>query len=359
MRSLEELALTTEELVRIPSVSSDRQACHRALDYVVGQLPPDHGFWLETFEHEGYRSLVVSTRPGRRAGLILNAHLDVVWAPPEQFEPRREAGDLWGRGAYDMKGAAAVYVNLLKDLAEREQRPDVQFQFVTDEEIGGHRGAQQMVPAGYTAELMIAGEPTDLGICHRAKGVFWLSVALEGVAGHAARPWLTQNPIPALTQGLSRLLERFPTPREQVWQTTCAPTFVAAGNSHNRVPGQAQLKLDIRYVPDDSTEEILDFVRSAFPGGQVEVVQLADPLETSPEDPMVAKLARVYQELQGKPPRLFAEHFASDARYYSATGVPAVLWGPSGAGMHADDERLDLASLHTYYRMLHRLLEDF
>ncbi|MCA9781286.1 MAG: M20/M25/M40 family metallo-hydrolase, partial [Candidatus Eremiobacteraeota bacterium] len=53
-----------------------------------------------------------------------------------------------------------------------------------------------------------------------------------------------------------------------------------------------------------------------------------------------------------------SEHFASDARYYSAKGTPSICWGPCGGGMHAHDERLDLESLQTYSRVVDQLIFD-
>ncbi len=359
MKSPEQLQATTEQLVKIPSVSSDRQTCHQVLDWLEAQLIAPESFFIEHFEHQGYKSLIVSTVEGRRAPLILNGHVDVVPAKEHQFEPRQEGQQLWGRGTYDMKGSIAVYLELLRDLGERpaEERPKVQFQFVSDEEIGGHRGVERLVEEGFTADFVIAGEPTDLGICHQAKGVFWVTVRLAGEPGHSARPWLARNPIVALSRGLNALLARFPVPAEPVWETTATPTCLLAQSSHNRVPDQVELKLDLRYVPEDDPQELEGFLKGIFPHCELEVVQLAVPLSTEPDHPKVEQVAQLQFEMLGQRPRLFSEHFASDARYYSAKKVPAICWGPAGAGMHADDERLDLESLHTYYRLVSRLLE--
>ncbi len=143
--SLADLRQTTEALVRIPSVSRDRDRCHEVLDAIRASVPNWDSFFSEVFEYQGYKSLIVSTRPGRAAPLILNGHVDVVTAHDHQFSPEvRDDGLMWGRGVYDMKGAVAVFVELLKKLArlDADQRPHLQIQFVSDEEIGGHRGVE-------------------------------------------------------------------------------------------------------------------------------------------------------------------------------------------------------------------------
>ena len=76
---------TTEKLVRIPSVSKDRETCHQVLTVIREMIPNWDSFHSEVFEHEGYQSLIVSTREGRAAPLILNGQVVVVTATPGQF----------------------------------------------------------------------------------------------------------------------------------------------------------------------------------------------------------------------------------------------------------------------------------
>ena len=171
--NLDILLQRTRELIAIPSVSADREQCHRALDWVNGQLA-DSGLLHTAYQYDGFRSSIYSTRPTKKAKLILNCHLDVVAAHSHQFDLVERDGKWWGRGTYDMKTAAVIFMMAAQKigrLAENE-RPDLQFHFVTDEEIGGHRGSERFSEEGWTADFVVAGEPTDLGICHQAKGVY-------------------------------------------------------------------------------------------------------------------------------------------------------------------------------------------
>lgn len=359
---LEELRKTTEALVRIPSVSKNREICHSVLEVIREAIPNWESFHTEVFEYEGFQSLIVSTRPGRAAPLILNGHVDVVTATPGQFEPEiREDGLMWGRGVYDMKGSVAVYLELLKKVAlvPESERPHFQVQFVSDEEIGGHRGVEIMVNEGFDTDLFLAGEPTDLQVCNQAKGVLWVKLRLEGNPGHSARPWLCQNPLNALVRGLHSLSGRFPVPAQPVWRTTATATGIDVGeNSHNRVPGMVECKIDIRYVPQDDPHEIMDWLKRTFHNCELELIQLAVPLFTDENNERLQTALETGKRVLGKRPQLFAEHFASDARYYSAKGTPAICWGPCGGGMHAHDERLDLPSLATYARLIDQLIYD-
>ncbi|MBT9587635.1 M20 family metallopeptidase [bacterium] len=348
----------TRQLMAIPSISSDRTQCHRALDWVIEQIGPLHGLTRHDFEYQGFRSVVFSTRPDRRSRLVLNAHLDVVPAQSAQFEAQIRGGQLWGRGSYDMKGAAAVYLQMVRDLAamQPEDRPDVQVQFVTDEEIGGHRGAERLVPEGFVGDFVIAGEPTNLNICHAAKGVYWVTLHLEGSPGHAAMPWQTNNPLIRLGQGLQLLQQRYPAPVEPVWRTTATPTGVLAESSHNRVPDRVSLKLDIRRVPEHTQQQLAQELAECFPRARLEVVQDSYAHYVDPANPWCQKLADLQEHELGWRPEFYREHFASDARYWTNAGIPAVCWGPCGANMHADDEYLESDSLSTYHQLVARLV---
>jgi succinyl-diaminopimelate desuccinylase len=343
------------DLVSIPSISHRAEACAHVLDKAEELLGSGHGLHVERLRFEETPCMIVSTKPSRDARIILNAHLDVVPARPEQFVPRLESGRLHARGAYDMKGAAAVYLALLRAVAAlpTDRRPDLQVQFVTDEEVGGHFGAMRLQQAGYKADLFIAGEPTDLAICHRAKGILWLTLLFDGKPGHAAMPWETQNPITTVLEGLRAVEARFPVPSAPVWATTVTVTNLsAAGEAHNRVPASARLDLDVRRIPDDSEESILEFMRDTFPTAQLEVLQRGQALDTAADHPQVKRVADLQEKLTGERPRFYGEHFGSDARYWSVEGVPAICWGPRGAGMHGDDEWVDLDSLQTYYKLV-------
>lgn len=358
--SLSALRATTEALVKIPSVSSDRARCHDLLELIRGSIPHLESFFTEVYEHDGYKSLIVSTRSGRTAPLILNGHVDVVTARDEQFTPELRGDDrLWGRGVYDMKGAVAVFVELLKKLSALSvaERPHLQVQFVSDEEIGGHRGVGQLVKDGFATDLFLAGEPTDLDICHQAKGVLWLAYRLRGVSGHAARPWLCRNPLAGLSRGLHYIYGRFPVPVEPLWETTATVTGIDVGNNaHNRVPEVAICKVDCRFVPQDDPEQLIRWFGGVMPDSVMEVLQQSPPMYTAPDHPKLLQARALGEQVLGRRPNLVHEHFASDARYYSANGTPALCWGPSGAGMHADDEQLSLSSLHDYARVIDSLV---
>lgn len=352
-----DLLSIVESLIAVPSVSHDRDACARVLEVVDALVPSE--LPRETINSDGVRSLIISSHARRTARIILNAHLDVVPARDSQFAVQRVDGKMLGRGVYDMKAAAAVYVRLLQDIARlsADRRPDVQVQFVTDEEVGGARGAKVLLREGFLGDVFIAGEPTNLDICHRSKGIVWITVRYKGQPGHAAMPWQSHNPTLPLLDGLAKIRARWPQPEAEVWRTTASITGLRAGEAHNRIPQSAEVDLDIRRVPEESVENVLDFVRASFTGAVVDVRQIGDALDTPADDTWIKRLGDLQASMLGHRPRLYGEHFASDARFYSAASIPAFCWGPRGGGMHADDEWLDVESLFEYERVLRAFVE--
>ena len=355
----DELVRLATDLIAIPSVSDYPGSRAAVIDYVEAFCSTLPGVHTQRHASGGTPSLVAAFDAERHKALVLNAHLDVVPGRPEQFEPFERDGRIYGRGAQDMKGAAAAFLLVLKNLAEVGERPGVSWQFVTDEEIGGEHGTSYLLRNGYTADFFVAGEPTDLEIVNRAKGFLWLTVHQQGNPAHGSRPWDGSNPIAPLAAGITRLLERWPIPEEPVWQTTVTPTVIHGGDAHNRVPAGCTLRVDIRVVPEDSPEAIQNLVSACFEGAGVEVYRSGPALSTPEDDPHIRRLARLVQAGSQREAVLKGEHFFSDARFCTELGISAVCFGPAGRGLHSDEEWVDVARLERYYQLVYDLARSY
>lgn len=353
----EELIQLTVDLIRFPSTADEPAHIRAAIDYIADYLAPVPGLFLYRSERAGKPALVATLHDTRTPTLLLNGHLDVVAARPEQFVPQVTAERIRGRGSQDMKGSVAVLMRLLKDLAALEERPDVGFQFVGDEEIGGEHGTRRLAEEGWSCSFFLAAEPTDMQICHEHKGGVWIELQLPGTAAHASRPWDGHNPIAALGDGLQGLNRHFPPLDEAAWRTTVVPTRIrSAEGSPNQLPPHATIALDIRYTADDTPDGLIETVQSCFPDAAVTGCKRVSPLRTRPDDPALMGLATVTSRVRGRPTAVYREHFASDARFYSDMGIPAVCFGPCGGGLHSEDEWVEIDSLVEFYRVLHEYI---
>jgi succinyl-diaminopimelate desuccinylase len=207
--------------------------------------------------------------------------------------------------------------------------------------------------------LFLAAEPTDLQICYAQKGAMWVELFLPGQPAHGSRPWDGKNAIALLRDGLVALERQFPTPDEPAWATTVVPTMVHGGATPNRLPEGLDMTFDIRHVPEDRPEQIMAALTECFGGAEVRLERGGVPLDSDPNDPALRRLAACAEQVTGAPTRLYREHFASDARFYSALGVPAVCFGPIGAGLHSDDEWVEIESLVQLYEVLRRFVAPY
>ncbi|MDQ2996862.1 MAG: M20/M25/M40 family metallo-hydrolase, partial [Chloroflexota bacterium] len=125
--------------------------------------------------------------------LLLNAHLDTVGfgAMVAPLVPRIEAGRLYGRGAYDMKGGLAALLVATAQLAHGQLlRGDLIIAAVADEEhasIGTEHVIAHLRDTGMRVDAAIVTEPTDLQLCVAHKGFAWASVTTHGRAAHGSR----------------------------------------------------------------------------------------------------------------------------------------------------------------------------
>ncbi|MDZ4721842.1 MAG: M20/M25/M40 family metallo-hydrolase [Roseiflexaceae bacterium] len=354
---LDEITALTCDLIAFESIDTRQDEIAAAVDYVERYARAIPGLHLERIESNGVPSLVVAFHETRSPAFLLNAHLDVVPGLPAQFHPEISAGRIYGRGAQDMKGSAAVLMRLMRDLAALPERPDVAFQFVGDEEIGGLNGTRVLLEErGWNCGFFLVAEPTDLQICYAHKGAMWVDVTIKGRPSHGSRPWDGSNPIRAIGAGLASIEQFYPTLDEPAWMTTVTPTKLISGDAGNRLPDAAKLTFDIRFVPEEDPQQILRVLHEAFPGAHIDGRAPADPLHTDPNDPQVQQLAQRITVVTGVQAGFFREHFATDARFYSSAGIPAVCLGPIGAGLHSDEEWVDIASLGQTYDILRRFV---
>jgi succinyl-diaminopimelate desuccinylase len=317
--------------------------------------------WLESNEitvvahdHEGLPVLVADVGPKDGPCVILHGHLDVVPGREEQFEPRVEGDRLYGRGAYDMKGGLAAMMFAVKD-CRTQDAVRVRFLIAPDEESEeiDSRSTDALVAAGFGGDFAITGEPTDLHVGVQAKGVLAARLEITGKAAHGSTPWLGDNAVLKAVD-VFRAIESLPFSRESS-ELFDRPSInlgrIAGGDALNKVPDHCVMDVDIRYLPAQDPGEILEQVR-ALPDVIVARTFVRPPAIVSRSNPFVRSLCDAVGKLTSGESMSVGRDGASDAGAFLDAGIPAVEFGPAGAGHHGPDEWVSIDSLSLYRKAL-------
>jgi succinyl-diaminopimelate desuccinylase len=347
---LDERALT-ERLVSYDTSTPD--GITKAAGFVKGWLE-SRDIPVEELDIRGMPLLAAKVGAAASPRVVFHGHLDVVPGHEEQFHPRVAGDRLYGRGAYDMKGALAAMMGAVQELRDA---PDVSvvFAVVPDEESEEEvdRGTSFLIQNGFTGDFAITGEPTDLHIGVQAKGVLALRLQVRGTAAHGSTPWLGDN---AILKALDvfRAIESLPFGRESS-DLFDRPSInlgrILGGDALNKVPDSCAIDVDIRYLPGQDPAEIRAQIADLE---SVEVVAQFHrmPAIVKRNDPFVSVLSECASKLVETEAISVGRDGASDAICFLQAGVPAVEFGPNGAGHHGPSEWVSLESLALYRKAL-------
>ncbi|HEX8753171.1 MAG TPA: M20/M25/M40 family metallo-hydrolase [Solirubrobacterales bacterium] len=351
----EEVLALAKRLISYETCEAD--AISEAAGFVKGWLEA-RGIDVQGDEVRGLPVVKAEVGPEDAPTVVLHGHLDVVPGLAGQFEPRVEGDRLYGRGAYDMKGAIAAM--MLVTAAMREQDAvRVRLGIVGDEESEeeAERGSDHLVDGGFIGDFAITGEPTDLHIGVEAKGVLALRLEISGRSAHGATPWLGENAVLGAVD-VFRSIESLPFARHSS-ELFDRPSInlgrIWGGDALNKVPDRCVIDVDIRYLPGQDPLAILEQVRG-IPAVAAEPLLTRPPATVDRDSAFVQGLRRAAAAHHDGEPMSVGRDGASDAVSFLRVGVPAVEFGPIGDGHHGPEEWVSVSSLETYRQALDSFL---
>lgn len=368
----------TVELVRCPSVTPDAGAAIALIEEKLASA----GFVTRRADRNGVPNLYARWGTAGPA-LGFNGHLDVVpagdeaaWKHPP-FGGKLVDGQLWGRGAADMKSAVAAFVAAAIDFV-RETPPQgsVILALTGDEEgvaTDGTRAILDWMDAqGERMDHCIVGEPTCretmgdmLKIGRRGSMTAYLRV--HGVAGHAAYPERARNPLPALVRLLDRLAShRLDEGTAHFGPSSLAVTTIDTGNpANNVIPAEARATVNIRYNDAHTSQSLADWIEEEADRVAAEFgVGIAARFDRSGDaffvEPgkFVDLVAGAVEAETGRRPELSTSGGTSDARFVK-DHCPVVEFGLVGATIHQTDERVEVAQIHALKAVYGLILRDY
>ncbi len=374
------LLANLQAMIRIDSVNPSLVPGGRgegAIARYLGDYLRAMGLAVHRREIAPGRVNIIGIRKGRGGGrsIILNGHTDTVGLDKmaiDPLDPVYKDGRVYGRGSLDMKGGLAAAIAAVRAIAAAgtELGGDIILACVADEEYASI-GTEALV-AEYTADAAVVCEPSGLGLGIAHKGFAWATIDIHGLAAHGSKPELGIDAIVKAGKLLVAL--------EDLGQTLAARThpllgppsvhasLIQGGSELSTYPDHCQIKIERRTIPGENEQTVAAELAALIAGLTARDSQFkADwhiffhrhPFEIAPDAPIAAALAKAGGRVLGAAPRHMGFSGWLDSSLLAAAGIPTVIFGPAGEGLHAASEHVDFASVADTAAVLAATVVDF
>ncbi len=286
--------------------------------------------------------------------LAFAPHLDTVSVAGmtiAPFDPVIRDGKLWGRGSSDTKGPMAAALWAVREWAQSPARAQSHIHWIFLALMGeeaGNDGAHALAKKGFSSDLTLVLEPTELGVVTAHKGALWLEILTSGTACHGSTPDQGRNAIYAMRRVLEIIEDKLiPDLARQshpkLGPTTLNAGVISGGSKINIVPDHCRLEVDCRFVPGIDVEKLRGKIetdlQAVVPDVVVRLQRHSPPLYTNESLPWVRRLGEQSRGFTTAP-------WFSDASVLSGPQCPAVCVGPGSiAQAHTKDEFILLRNL--------------
>ena len=367
----------TKQLISRQSVTPEDAGCQQIMLERLATI----GFKIEHLRFEDVDNFW-AVRGDSGPILCFAGHTDVVPSGPESswqsppFEPTVVDGQLYGRGAADMKGSLAAMLVGVEQFVE--QHPDhsgrIAFLITSDEEGIAANGTVRVVDwlreQNIIPDYCLVGEPSSSVQCgdtikNGRRGSLGCKMTIIGQQGHVAYPQLASNPIHSAAPALAELTsEVWDTGNDFFPATSFQISNMNAGTgATNVIPGELEVLCNFRFSTEvteqqlrDRTQAILDKYGFDY---NLDWHLSGQPFITAEGELVEATVAAI-REVTGLDAQLSTAGGTSDGRFIAPLGSQVIELGPVNASIHQVDENVSLADLNTltavYQNILQRLV---
>ena len=333
------------------------------------------------------RKNLMVTVPGTSSEprLVYICHMDTVmlgegWdSDIDPLGAQVRDGNLYGRGACDMKGglacAVAALVNVIECVADAGELPRRGFSLICSvDEEDFMRGVEAAIDAGWVSqdEWVLDTEPTDGQIQVAHKGRTWFEIDVDGVTAHASQPWKGADAVAGMAEvigNIRRAITALPE-HEELGRSTVTFGQVEGGYRPYVVPDHAKVWIDMRLVPPASTalatqivEEAIAQAEEEIPGvhGAYKITGDRPSIERDPSSPLLAALKSAADSVtQGDTNIGFFTGYTDTAVIAGmCRNHNCMSYGPGSLALaHKPNEHVPYADIKRCQRVLTKLVED-
>jgi acetylornithine deacetylase len=354
-----------KDLVAIDSVNPSLvagAAGEAAIARTVAESLRACGLQVEVQEAAPGRPNVVGTLDGRAPGrsLMFCGHVDTVGVAGmmRPFEPDEREGRIYGRGSQDMKSGVAAMIGAARTVAEAGglDAGRLVIACVVDEEHASI-GADALVTR-FRADAAVVTEPTDLAVAVAHKGFEWVEIETEGRAAHGSRPREGRDAILRMGRvlgALEALDRKLQAGRAHPLLGTASlhASLIEGGRELSSYPDRCSVQIERRTIPGEPSgcagrevEEILAGLRQA--DAELEAASRVmfhrAPYELDAKHELASRLVTAAGRAQVEAP-VIGMSFWTDAAVLGGAGIPSVLFGPTGSGLHGLEEWVEIESV--------------
>jgi succinyl-diaminopimelate desuccinylase len=345
------------KLVAFPTVSGDYKSANDCIDF-IDKFLVSRDMKVNRFESNGYPSIVATCRPTKKPKVLLQAHLDVVPTSKKLYKLAKKDNRLIGRGVFDMKFAAAIYMQVAEELRPKIEKLDFGIMLTTDEEVGGEDGVEMLLDSGYGADICVLPDGGDNWCIETSiKGAVITKLVANGKSAHGSRPWEGDNAIDRLLSALSDVRKLFEKPSHD--RDTLSINKVFGGTVINQVADKAEATLDMRFVSDESQHMLKNEIAKIAKknGCSLDKIVEISVSKTDTSEKHVASFLKIAEEVRGVKIKETKSLGASDARFFAVHKIPTVVMRPEGGASHSDHEWINKKQFYEYYQLVKKFVE--